>query len=362
MVLFLCSFLLSVLFGFLIVHFSNEFLPNSLDIELDGIQKFHSSPVPRIGGLGIYLTISIISIFLYFNIEIYGNYSLLLILAAAPVFFVGLIEDLTKKISARARLLAGFASALFGVYLFQTWLMNLQILGLDTLLQTYPPIAILITCIAISGVSHSFNLIDGYNGLTGVVGFIIFIGISYVSFQVSDSAIFFVSLLIMGSILGFLVWNYPHGLMFLGDGGAYFLGFTAAQLSILLTSRNHEVSKWFPMLLCLYPIFETLFTIYRRIFIMRVSVGRPDAFHLHQLIHRRVMIHWKNESSVFSKNSATSPFLWILSSCTALPALLFWNNAKLLMIFCFLFSILYITIYWRLSLFQIPDLNSKPRQ
>jgi len=348
MVFLACSFLLSFLFGFLIVKLSDRFLPNSLDFELDGIQKFHLSPVPRIGGLGIYLTVLILSIFVNLNLDSFGNSGLLLVLAAAPVFFVGLIEDLTKKVSARIRLLAGFTSGFLGVYLFQAWLTSLQILGLDSFLQSYPYIAILITCIAVSGVSHSFNLIDGYNGLTAVVGLIIFIGISYVAFQVSDSAILLISLVMIGSTLGFLLWNYPHGLIFLGDGGAYFLGFTAAQLSILLTFRNHEVSKWFPMLLCLYPIFETLFTMYRRIFIMRVSAGRPDASHLHQLIHRRIVKFLINEDSSFSRNSATSPFLWFLSSCTALPALIFWNNAKVLMCFCFLFSEIYILLYWKI--------------
>ena len=65
-------------------------------------------------------------------------------------------------------------------------------------------------------------------------------------------------------MLGFFVWNFPAGLIFLGDGGAYFLGFYVAELAILLLHRNPAVSPMFPLLLCIYPVFETLFSIYRR--------------------------------------------------------------------------------------------------
>jgi UDP-N-acetylmuramyl pentapeptide phosphotransferase/UDP-N-acetylglucosamine-1-phosphate transferase len=232
--------------------------------------------------------------------------------------------------------------------------MSLQIFGLDDFLHTHAYIAILITCIAVSGVSHSFNLIDGYNGLSGVVALIILMGIAYVSFQVSDNQIFFLSIVTIGSLSGFLVLNYPRGLIFLGDGGAYLLGFIVAQLSVLLTFRNHEISKWFPLLLCLYPVFETLFTMYRRIFIKRVSAGRPDASHLHQLIHRRVVKFLIIDGGLFSHNSSTSPFLWLLASCSAIPAVIFWNNYKLLIFFCFLFSAFYIFLYWKIVKFSVP--------
>lgn len=354
MLFFISSLLLSFVFCYLIISFGNKFFPFCLDFKLDGIQKFHLSPVPRIGGLGIYITIFIIFLIDFFYLNNVGNFGLLLVLSSSPIFMVGLIEDLTKQVSARIRLLAAFISSLLGIYLFEAWLMSLQIFGLDDFLHTHAYVAILITCIAVSGVSHSFNLIDGYNGLTGVVALIILMGIAYVSFQVSDSQIFFLSIVIIGSLSGFLTMNYPRGLIFLGDGGAYLLGFIVAQLSVLLTFRNHEVSKWFPLLLCLYPVFETLFTMYRRIFIKRVSAGRPDASHLHQLIHRRIVKFLIIDGGLFSHNSSTSPFLWLLASCSAIPAVIFWNNYIALIFFCFLFSALYIFLYWRIVKFLVP--------
>jgi UDP-N-acetylmuramyl pentapeptide phosphotransferase/UDP-N-acetylglucosamine-1-phosphate transferase len=85
-----------------------------------------------------------------------------------------------------------------------------------------------------------------------------------VAFQVGDTADRALALAGIGAVLGFFLWNFPAGLIFLGDGGAYFLGFYVAEVSILLLVRNPEVSPLFPLLVCIYPVFETLFSIYRR--------------------------------------------------------------------------------------------------
>ena len=68
-----------------------------------------------------------------------------------------------------------------------------------------------------------------------------------------------------GATAGFLVWNYPRGLIFAGDGGAYLWGVVIAMASVLLVQRHALVSPWFPMLLLIYPVWETLFSIYRKL-------------------------------------------------------------------------------------------------
>ena len=62
--------------------------------------------------------------------------------------------------------------------------------------------------------------------------------LAYVSFQVGDMVVMSLALAAIGAILGFFVWNFPAGLVFLGDGGAYFIGFWFAELSVLLLVRN----------------------------------------------------------------------------------------------------------------------------
>ena len=83
--------------------------------------------------------------------------------------------------------------------------------------------------------------------------------------------------------------NSLGGLIFLGDGGAYLLGFLLADLTVLLVHRNPNVSPVFPLLLCAYPIFETVFAIYRRKVVRGVATTDPDGIHLHTLIHRDQM-------------------------------------------------------------------------
>jgi UDP-N-acetylmuramyl pentapeptide phosphotransferase/UDP-N-acetylglucosamine-1-phosphate transferase len=77
---------------------------------------------------------------------------------------------------------------------------------------------------------YAFNIIDGYNGLSSMVAVIILAGIAYVAFQVEDHAIMIAALAMIGALAGSLVLNYPRGLFFLGDGGAFLIGFWIAEL------------------------------------------------------------------------------------------------------------------------------------
>jgi UDP-N-acetylmuramyl pentapeptide phosphotransferase/UDP-N-acetylglucosamine-1-phosphate transferase len=161
----------------------------------------------------------------------------------------------------------------------------------------------------------------------------------------------------VGAIAGFLVWNYPNGLIFLGDGGAYVIGFLIAELSVLLVAHNPPVSPWFPLLLSFYPIFETLFTIFRRMVIGRTHPGLPDAAHLHQLIYRRV-VRWAVGSQCHqqktNRNALTSPYLWVMSTLAVVPATLFWQSTLMLQVFMLIFVGSYVWIYWTIYQARFP--------
>ncbi len=352
------SFLISFLASLWLIRYSHLHAHHTADSDLSGVQKFHAVAVSRVGGISIILAVLLALCLRYFQSLEVGTFGLLLILSALPAFFSGLIEDLTKKVGVRIRLLATVASAGIAGYFLNSWLNSVQILGIDNLMLAYPFIAIFITCFAVSGVANSFNIIDGYNGLSGMVAVIILSGITYVAFQVGDHSIMITALAMIGALLGFLVWNYPHGLIFLGDGGAYLVGFWIAELCVLLTARHPEVSKWFPLLLCFYPIFETLFTIYRRVMIKKSHPGMPDASHLHQLIYMRI-VRWSVGSDDASlntqRNSLTAPYLWVLTVLTVIPAMLFWRYHIILKIFTVLFAITYIYVYRKIVRFKVPD-------
>jgi UDP-N-acetylmuramyl pentapeptide phosphotransferase/UDP-N-acetylglucosamine-1-phosphate transferase len=356
MVTFLTAFLTSFLVALLILRFAHLHQRYSADHDLDGVQKFHANAVPRIGGIAIFLGICAGLLTRFWVDAFVLKVALLVLLSSLPAFASGLIEDFTKVVSVKVRLLATFLSAAIAGYLLDAWLVNVQFIGLDYLLAI-PTISILFTCLAVAGMSNAFNIIDGYNGLLSVVALIILFAIAYVSFQVGDFVLMACAFAAMGAISGFLVWNYPRGLIFLGDGGAYLLGFWVAELSILLVTRNPQVSKWFPVLVCFYPVFETLFTIYRRVFLKKTSAGLPDAAHLHQVIYRRV-VRWaigtQDVVLLTQRNSLTSPYLWALCGMTAIPAMLFWDNKHVLQFFIGLFAITYVWLYWAIVRFKIP--------
>lgn len=351
------SFVVSMAVTLLVVRYAHLHGHLTEDHDLVGVQKFHSVAVPRIGGLSVIIGVfvGVISSSIHLGLGS-TKFGLTLLFCALPAFGAGLMEDLTKKVGVKVRLSATVLSALFGGALLGGWLTRLGIPGLDYVMLI-PLVSIFVTCIAISGVANAYNIIDGYNGLAGVVSIIVLLGLAYVARQVGDQEIFVASIAMVGGIAGFLVWNFPRGLIFLGDGGAYFIGFMIAELSVLLVVKNQEVSPWFPLLLSFYPIFETIFSIYRKKIKRGMSPGVPDGLHLHMLIYKRV-VRWAVGTDCVkqktTRNALTSPYLWLLSSLAVGPAVLFWNSTILLIGFTFIFAFSYIHIYRKIVRAKVP--------
>lgn len=339
-----------------IVRFDHLHGHMTSDHDLQGVQKFHDAPVPRVGGIAILVAmLAAFFVLLLKQHAIAAQYGLL-ILSAAPAFIGGFVEDLTKKVSVLHRLLLTMLAALCGFWLLGAGLNRVDIPIIDSALN-YWPVAMALTAFAVAGVANAVNIIDGYNGLAGVVSIFIFAALGYVSYLLGDHLLWTTSIAMIGAILGFLVWNYPNGLIFLGDGGAYLIGFMIGEVSVLLVARHPEVSAWFPFLLVIYPIFETIFSIYRKKIIRKSSPGMPDGVHLHMLIYKR-LVRWAFGSKEIShrtrRNSLTSPYLWILSSIAAIPAVLFWNNKIALIISTAAFIICYLWLYRAIVTFKTP--------
>ena len=324
------------------------------DLDLAGPQKFHLHAVSRIGGAGIALGLYVAIAFqyLYFG---KNNETFLLALCTLPVFGIGISEDLSKKLSVRIRLLFIAIGACLASILCSVNIHNLGLPGLDYLL-VIPAISTLFTVFAITGLTNAYNIIDGFNGLSSMVGMITLVALGYMGIQFSDPLIIFLSFVMVGAILGFFILNYPRGLIFLGDGGAYLIGFWVAVISILIASRHPEVSPWFAATINAYPILETLFTIYRRKFHQGKSPGDPDGLHFHSLLFRRILSrsHISNDLGWYGANAKTSPYLWIMSSLAIIPAIFFWNSSIILIGFLILYIVSYIWLYKRLVTSKSP--------
>ncbi|POZ63879.1 MraY family glycosyltransferase [Chromobacterium alticapitis] len=353
-ILLLATFL-SLIVGMCLIHFSHLHESFSADHDLGGVQKFHARPVPRIGGVPIAVGLTAGCGLLAWTQQ--DSSMLLLLLVALPAFVAGILEDVTKKVGPLPRLLATFVAAVFGYFVLSASLQRLDIPLLDGLLSHFWLLSLILTVVAVGGVAHAVNIIDGYNGLSGVVSIFIFLSMAYVAFKVQDVALMGVCFAMVGAIGGFLFWNFPRGLMFAGDGGAYLVGFMIAEVSVLLVSRHPQVSPWFPLLCVIYPVFETLFSIYRRKFLQGRRIGYPDALHLHQLVYMRLvrwMVGSKDAEHRTMRNSLTSPYLWALSSVSVVPAMLFWQQTSVLMAFCGLFAVSYIYLYRMIIRFRTP--------
>jgi len=352
----LVAFIASLLCTFFIIRYEHLHQQFSGDNDLSGPQKVHIHAVPRIGGLSIAVGL-VVSALLSALIQEPKTESLLIILfCALPVFGIGLAEDLTKAIGIKTRLFFTAISALGVSYFLNAFITCLKIPGIDFLLLV-PAISIAFTCFAIAGLANAYNIIDGFNGLASMVALISLVGIAYVGILVGDPLIASLAFVMMGAIAGFFIWNYPRGLIFLGDGGSYLIGFWIATLSVLLVSRHQEISPWFALMVNGYPIFETLFTIYRRKIHRGKNPGMPDAIHFHTLLFRRVLrpAHQNGLASLnYLANSRTSPYLWMLSGCAVIPAVLFWKSTPILMICAALFALAYIIMYKAIVRFKTP--------
>ena len=281
---------------------------------------------------------------------------LVLLMSVVPLFTSGLVEDFTQRVSKEARLFGALVSAALAGWLLGAWVVRLDVPVLDSFVAM-PLVSAVLTCILVAGIANAFNLIDGFNGLAGGVAALILLGIAYVAFKVGDIAVMAAALTAVGAIIGFMVLNFPRGLVYLGDGGAYLLGFWIGVLLILLVGRNPEVSPWFPVLLCAYPVCEVLFSIYRRGVVRRSHPGLPDLAHLHHLIYKR-LVRWLVGTSLpahrTQRNALTAPYLWLLTCIGLAPAIIFWRTTAALQIGSALFTAAYVFAYARIVKFRAP--------
>lgn len=266
---------------------------HTLDHDLEGVQKFHTTAVPRIGGAAIVLAL-LASVLLCHRMALdllpsaHLTIAGLLLLSGMPSFMSGMVEDLTKKVSVRARFLASIASAVTASWLLGATVDQLDIWGVDVLLG-WGPFALVVTAIVVSGGINAINIIDGFNGLAASAVIVMLAAMGVVGWQVGDMLVAELAMLGLGAAAGFLLVNYPTGRLFLGDGGAYFLGFWVAEVAVLLMVRNNSVNAWQVLSILAYPVIEVLYSIYRRRIVRKASPGSPDGLHLHTLVYRRVV-------------------------------------------------------------------------
>ncbi len=312
-----------------------------------GVQKLHHIPTPRVGGLALCAGMVAGGVLLP---EDTRGVWWVMSLSALPAFVFGLIEDVTKRVGVKTRLLATICSGLIFCVASGYHLTQVGLPGLD-LLFAFAAFAIPFTAFAMGGIANAINLIDGVNGLASGTSIIILAGFGVVAAGVGDQQLLGICLVLAGALGGFFLMNFPMGRIFLGDAGAYATGFMLAALAVALPARNPEVSPLIGLLALSYPVTETMVSIHRRLVRAGTNPGQPDRLHLHSLIYRsRARRLAELLGAPQLRNALSGLVVMGLPFVSTVMMVLFWDSTALILAAIVLVSAVYLVIYRKVAL------------
>jgi UDP-N-acetylmuramyl pentapeptide phosphotransferase/UDP-N-acetylglucosamine-1-phosphate transferase len=309
----------------------------------DGVQKFHTEPTPRVGGVSIVL--GLIVAWGKAPVEVQAMLTPILF-AGLPAFLFGVAEDITKRVGVMQRLLATMASGVLACWLADYSLSRIDVWGVDALLQ-FTLVSVIFTAFAVCGVANAINIIDGFNGLASMMATLAFFGFGLIAWQVGDTTLAEVALLLAACVCGFFWVNWPLGKLFLGDGGAYFIGFALAWIGVLLIERNSSVSAFSALLICFHPVTEVLFSIYRRK-VRKEHPGMPDCLHFHSLVKRRYVARWFGGCSKQVCNSITGVLVALMTLMAIFLAGLTYSSVTWSVAAFLVLAVGYVSVYARM--------------
>ena len=275
-------------------------------VDQPNARKVHTEPIPRIGGVGIFLAciLSLITVELMVHLggenlhEIRG-----LLISGTLMFLVGLIDDyknlpakvkLCGQILAAAVLVVGynvrvdFVTNPFGDYIYLEWLAVPATIGL----------------------TNTVNLIDGLDGLAAGVSGLAASTIFLVALEQNFFLITILTATIAGAAFGFLFYNTNPARIFMGDSGSLFLGYMLAGISIIGAMKSAAtIALIVPILALGIPILDTVFAILRR-YLGGQPIFKPDKGHLH---HRLLRLGFTQRQAVF--------LMYVISAVLGLSAI-----------------------------------------
>lgn len=283
------------IFSFLITFYIKKVARHIGAMDIPNKRKVHKVPMPRLGGLGIFLTF-------LFGYMLFGVQSLqmnAILIGSFIIIIIGVIDDISP-LGAKTKLLGQLISACIVIFYGEILLdkITLGSLHLDFGFLAYP-----ITILFIIGCINIINLIDGLDGLsTGTcsifyltIGIIAFIKASFGGLDVS------LAFIMLGASLGFLCHNFYPAKIFSGDSGSMFQGFMIATISLLGFKTVTMTSFFIPVLLLGIPILDTLFAIIRRI-INKKPIYMPDKDHLHHQLLNLGLSHRNTVLAIYAMN------------------------------------------------------------
>lgn len=266
-------------------------------IDKPNARKVHTRIMPRLGGLAIFLAfIGSFFIVLPFIpdglLSAYDRNLIRAMLAGGTIIVLtGALDD-RFELSAKVKLLLQLVAASVVVFGFGVKIDLLNIPFGQSMQEISGWISIPLTIFWIVGVTNAINLIDGLDGLAAGVSGIAIATILVMAFVLGFEPIILMSCLLLGGILGFLVFNFHPAKIFMGDSGSLFLGFMLATLSMIGFKQVTVVSLITPLLIIGVPIADTFFAIIRR-WVNKRPIFAPDKGHLHHCLRELGFSHRK---------------------------------------------------------------------
>lgn len=262
------------------IHINAMDMPNQ--------RKVHKKPMPRLGGLAIYLSFLI-------NYMVFGQVTtqmLSIIIASFVIILFGIVDDI-NPLKAKYKLVGQLIAAVILVFYGDLVLRDVYVFNYYFnfgALSPFITIFFIVACINI------INLIDGLDGLASGVSSIYFLTIAIIALITNriGGLDIILSIIMLGATLGFLVYNFPPASIFMGDSGSQFLGFIISVISLLGFKNITFKSFLIPLVILAIPIFDTLFAILRRL-LKGESIGTPDKEHLH---HQLLKLKFSTKTSI----------------------------------------------------------------
>ena len=243
-------------------------------MDVPNARKIHKTPIPRLGGLGIYGGFLL-------GYMLFGEHTVqmnAILIGSFIILVTGIIDDI-KPVPAKYKILGQLAGAavipLYGGIVME----DISAFGI------YIPFGIFsipVTILFIVAIINCINLIDGLDGLSSGISGIYFLTVGIIGLLLNNSNGLDITLtfIMLGSTLGYLLHNFPPAKIFMGDSGSMFLGYIIAVIALLGFKNITLTSVIVPILLLAIPIMDTLFAILRRL-INHKPIGEPDKNHFH---------------------------------------------------------------------------------
>ena len=312
------------------------------------IQRIHLDETPRLGGF--IFVLSLIGYVIYSHPTENILLLKLILLCLTPILIIGLKEDIFHNVDPAIRLLSLLFVGWLFIANFSGPLPNIsEVSFLEKFVSLHGGVSVFYI-LSITAIANGMNLIDGVNGLCGAAALSILASLLFLSYKTADTAMLSLIFSVMLLITPFMLMNYPKGLIFLGDLGAYSIGLIISILTIILFGRHPEISPWGAVLILIYPVTEVVFSILRRIF-SGVSIFDPDTSHL----HLKLFYFFKTKPGYHKIANALVTI--ILSGLWLFPLLaISWVYHKLLLIWA---AIILFMIFYGVLYATIPDVEKK---